>query len=660
MDRKIIEKRMQIFLAIVGAFFLVLVIRLGYMQLFQNDRFSTLARENRMRLITITAPRGEVFDRKGVRLVGNQPVYTVSINLGNYDLNDVVNRLAAILNMKPADIMAKVQEQKEQMRLYEPIRVAINVSPEVVTRISEQRMDLPGVVVDIEPVRFFPAGNILTHVMGYVRQINKEQLEAHKEEGYNLGDQFGQTGLEYVYEKYLRGKDGARQVEVDSMARPVRPLEVVDPMPGNNLVLTIDESVQKAAEDALARSSKEAIRLGHKEATAGTAVALDVRTGAVLAMASFPTYDASKLSGDLSPADYNQIFNNKLQPLLNRALLPYAPGSTFKMIVAMAGLESGKIKPTDAISDPGIFYYGGTSFIDWVAGGHGRVDLIKAIKVSCDIYFYRLGVMTGIDEIARVAREFGLGEKTGIDLPGEETGYVAGQDTKFSIRLDFLGDAALSKAREIEAKYNQLLARVTSNEEKRALYKKRSDELIEASSEYSDLWEMGWHDYDMVISSIGQGDNRYTMLQLANYIATIANGGTRYKPYLVQRVVDPNGKVLKENAPQALGHANISPKTLALIRQGMHEVTLPPDGTAYGLFDGLPPAAAKTGTAEIYGHDTHAVFVAYAPFANPEIAVAVVMEYAGHGGTAAGPVGAAMLDAYFGVKVDYKYLFGTE
>lgn len=658
MERKIIEKRMQFLLVIVGAFFLILVARLGYMQLIQNDKFSTLASENRMRLITITAPRGEVFDRKGVRLVGNQPVYTVSIdNHGKNDINEVVNRLAAILNMDPAEIHAKVKEQKQQMRLYEPVKVATKVPPEVVTRISEQRMELPGVVVDIEPVRDFPGGNILAQVMGYVRQINKEQLDAHKEEGYKLGDQFGQTGLEFVYEKYLRGKDGARQVEVDSIARPVRDLGVKEPVPGDNLTLTIDQAVQKAAEEALAKSSRDAIKLGHTEATAGAAVAIDVRTGAVLAMASYPTYDASKLSGELSPADYNQVFNNKTQPLLNRALLPYAPGSTFKMIVAMAGLESGKITPDDTISDPGIFYYGGTSFSDWIAGGHGRVNLIQAIKVSCDIYFYRLGVMTGVDEIARVAREFGLGEKTGIDLPGEEDGFVPGPETKFSLRTDYLGDSALHIAREIENKYKPLLAKAGSGAERSALYNKRSDELIQASQE---LWELGWHGYDTVISSIGQGDNRYSVLQLANYIATIANGGTRYKPYLVQRVVDPNGKVIKENNPEVLGRVNISPKTLALIRQGMHEVTLPPDGTAYGLFDGLPPAAAKTGTAEVYGHDTHALFVAYAPFDNPEIAVAVVMEHAGHGGTASGPVARAMLAAYFGVQLQDKMLFGTE
>jgi len=417
MERKIIERRMQILLSIIGAVFLILVGRLIYMQLLQNDKFSTLASENRMRLITIPAPRGEVFDRNGVKLVGNQPVYTVSIvNLGKKDMGEVVTRLAAILGKPASDIQTKIDQQKS---LYEPVKIATKVAPEVVTRIAEERMNLPGVVVDIEPVRDYPAGNILAHVMGYVRQINENQLEANKTDGYKPGDQFGQSGLEYTFQQYLRGMDGARQVEVDSMARPVRDLGVKEPVPGNNLVLTIDQRVQKAAEEALAKSSQEALRQ-YPEATAGAAVALDVRTGAVLAMASYPTYDAAKVSGELSAADYNQIFNNKTKPMLNRALLPYAPGSTFKMIVAMAGLESGKVTPSWAISDPGVFYYEGQAYHDWIAGGHsGRIDMLKAIKVSCDIYFYQLGLLAGIDETARMASV----KKPALNCPARRRGF---------------------------------------------------------------------------------------------------------------------------------------------------------------------------------------------------------------------------------------------
>ncbi|OPY57774.1 MAG: Penicillin-binding protein 2B [Pelotomaculum sp. PtaU1.Bin035] len=251
----------------------------------------------------------------------------------------------------------------------------------------------------------------------------------------------------------------------------------------------------------------------------------------------------------------------------------------------------------------------------------------------------------GIDDIARIAGEFGLGEKTGIDLSGEDSGVIPGPSNKLQLRKDYLDSGSLGKVQEIEQRYNDLLAKATGEDQKKQLLKKKADELIEVN------WELAWHDYDTIISAIGQGDNRYTMVEMANYIATIANGGTRFKPFLVQRVVDPNGKILLENLPTVVSQVDVSPKTLAVVREGMREVTLPPDGTATGFFIGFPPVAAKTGTAEVTGHDNHALFVAYAPYDNPEIAVAVVMEYAGHGGTAAGPVAEDMLAAYFGLPI---------
>jgi penicillin-binding protein 2 len=642
MERKWIESKMQVFLIIVCAIFVFLTGRLVYMQLLENDRFTTLARENRIRLTNITAPRGEVFDRNGIKLVGNQPVYTVTlVNLGQEDTSGVVQRLASILGLDPGEIQAKIDNQS---RMYEPVKIADRVSSEVVTRIEEQRLELPGVDIDIESQRDYPNGIMLANVMGYVREINEEQLKENRDKGYRLGDPFGQTGLEYTYESFLRGEDGGRQVEVDSMARPVRDLGVKDPVPGNNLILTIDSRVQAAAEAALAKASQAALAQGYAEARAGAAVALDVRSGAVLAMASYPTYDPVKLSGVLTQKESEEIFSSPWKPVLNRALLAYAPGSTFKMIVAMAGLESGSTTPGEAISDPGYFFWG-TTFRDWKPGGHGSVDLVKALKVSCDTYFYQLGLRMGIDEITSMARRFGLGEKTGIELPGEESGVVPSPESKLQLRLNYLSREAREKAQDIQRKYKELLAKTTDEVQRRDLLKKRSEELRAVE------WELDWHDYDTIITSIGQGDNRYTPLELANYIAAIANGGIRYKPYLVQKVVDQNGRVLKETLPEELGRAGVSPETLAVIQQGMREVALPPDGTAVGLFKGFPPVAAKTGTAEVQGRDDHALFVAYAPFDNPEIAVAVVVEHAGHGGSVAGPVAEDMLAAYFELPI---------
>jgi penicillin-binding protein 2 len=290
-------------------------------------------------------------------------------------------------------------------------------------------------------------------------------------------------------------------------------------------------------------------------------VALDVHSGQVLALASYPTYDPVKLSGVLSQKDYDDIFNSPLKPMLNRALLTYAPGSTFKMIVAMAALETGKVKAEDAIFDPGYFFLGRT-FNDWKAGGHGQVDMIRALKVSCDTYFYQLGLRIGIDEIAQMARRFGLGEKTGIELPGEEEGVIPSPESKVQQRLYYLDEESLARVKEVEQRYNDLLNKTTDEKQRKELLSKKSDELREIE------WELDWHDYDTIISSIGQGDNHYSVLQLANYVAAIANGGTLYKPYIVQKVVDFNGEVVKENSPVVLKQVNVSPHALAIARQG--------------------------------------------------------------------------------------------
>lgn len=644
MERKLVEKKMQVFLAVIAAIFLILTARLLYMQIVHNDRYSTMAKENRMRLITIPAPRGEVFDRNGVKIVGNQPVYTVFIsliNLGQEDLNKVIPRLASLLSIDPQEIQDKVKQQK---RKYEPVKIATKAPLEVVIKIEEQRLELPGVVIDIEPLREYPNGSILSHVMGYVRQINEQQLAANREKGYKMGDPYGQTGLELAYEHYLRGQDGGKQVEVDIMGRPVRDLGIKQPVPGNNLVLTVDYKVQRAAEEALARSSEAALKAGNPEARAGAAVAMDVRTGAVLAMASYPAYDPVKLSGVLTQQDYNDIFNNPWKPLLNRAMMAYAPGSTYKMIVAIAGLESGKLKPNDQIYDStGRFFWKNQVYKNAYGSGHGRVDLIRAIKVSSNVFFYQLGLAVGIDEIARVSRDFGLGVKTEIELPGENEGVVGSPLSKFQQHLFRLDSGSRKKAREIEQKYNELLANAANEDQRRDLMRKRSDELRSVD------WDLDWHDYDTIISSIGQGENRYTLLQLANYTAIMANGGIRYKPYLVQKIVDPNGKTVEENHPVVLSQANVTPQNLALIRQGMYEATLPPDGTAVHLFPNFPSVAAKTGTAQVFGRKDNAMFLAFAPYEAPEIAIAVVMEHAGYGGAAAGPVARAMLAAYFGL-----------
>jgi len=607
MEAKTLEKKMQIYLYIVIAIFLILVSRLAYMQLIKNDKYSTMARENRMRLITIVAPRGEVFDRNGVKLLGNQPVYTVSlVNLGRKDMGGVVQKLADVLGIDPQEIQQKINQQE---RSYEPVKIATSVPTEVVTRIEEQRLELPGVTIDIEPQREYPNGNLLAHVMGYIRQINQEQLEENKDKGYKPGDNFGQSGLENTYEQYLRGQDGGRQVEVDATGRAVRDLGVKDPTPGNNLVLTIDQRVQRAAEEALAKASQRALKQGHSEAKGGAAVALDVRSGEVLAMASYPTFDQVKLSGVLTQKDYNEVFNNPRKPVLNRAILPYAPGSTFKMIVAMAGLETGKITPEDAIYDPGTFFLGRT-FNDWKPGGHGdHVDMIKALKVSCDTYFYQLGIRVGIDNIARFMGPFGFGSRTGVDIEGESEGVLPSPE-----------------------------------------WKKRRFKRPE---------QQKWFAGETISVGIGQGYNAYTPIQLAQAMATLANDGVMFRPHLVKYITDSKTGEKTMIEPQPLRTLPLKPENIATIKHAM--VGVNKEGTGARAFAGAGyEVGGKTGTAQVYSlkgssynRNTvkkelrdHALFIAFAPADKPKIALAVLVENGGFGAQSAAPIARLVMDYY--------------
>ncbi|MEW6448552.1 MAG: penicillin-binding protein 2 [Bacillota bacterium] len=649
MEKKIVEKKARVFLAVITVIFVVLCFRLAELQIFRTERFEVLARENRLRLMTIRAPRGEILDRKGRKIVGNRPVYTISIaNLGKPVPPEVIKRLAGLLGKEEAEIQQKLREQSLP---YEPIRVATDVPLAVVTFIEEHQEDFPGVLVDIMPARFYPHGTMLAHVLGYVQEIKPEQLEKYKKDGYKLGDPFGQDGVEYLFEPYLRGKDGARYLEVDATGRPVRDLGIKRPVAGANLVLTIDLDLQRVCEEGLKRAIEGARKEGFP-APGGAVVVKEVKTGEILAMASFPAYDPAVFTRDLKPQDVQRVFGAPGKPFLNRALRAYPPGSTFKMITAIAALEAGKITPKFAINDTGVFFLG-RAYHDWLSGGHGRVDLLKAIQVSCDVYFWTIGNMTGINEIARVAKEFGLGEKTGLGLPGEVAGVVPTPQYKYKTVKAYLDSVFGPKFEAVEKEYKKLLDQTADPGKRRKLEKEkeRKKALIQADYERY-AWDLKWRPYDTLNTSIGQGYNLYTPLQLVNYAAAIAGDGVMYRDRLVKRVVDAKGYTVAEFKPEVVRQVNLKPGTLKVIQQGMALVTKP-GGTAYGSFYDLKlPVAAKTGSAEVFGQKaTHALFVAYAPADKPEVAVSVVVENAGHGGSVAAPVARDVLASYFGLPL---------
>lgn len=644
MERKVIKSKTRVLTVIVTLIFVLLAGRLAYLQLFQVEKFTTMAQQNHMRLIPITASRGEMFATDGkTKIVSNQPVYTVSlVYLGLKNTSKVVERLGDILGMEPEEIQSKLDAQK--LRLYQPVRIVTNVSLETVLEIEQHRLELPGVIIDVEPVRAYPMGGIAAHITGYVQEINEAQLKERAEQGYRLGDKFGQAGLEYMYEQYLRGTPGARQVEVDALARPVRDLGISQPVPGNNLILSVDHRVQQAAENALL-SHIELLQTRYPEAKAGAVVAIDVHTGGVIAMASYPTYDPGIFNTRLSQAQFDELYDPKAMRFLNRALSPYAPGSTYKMAPAIAGLETGVINPSHRLADPGYVIVDGQIYRDWLPGGHGRVDLVQSLQVSCNTYYYQYSLQIGQDNIVHYASQFGLGSILGIDLPGEQRGVLPTPEIKYQLFKQTLTKERQQQLESIEAYYETLIAAAATDEEKRRL---RNQLRLERMGIHHDL---EWHRYDTVIGSIGQGISKYTPLQLASFTATIANGGTLYKPHLVKEIVDPGGRTVRRIPPEVIRRVDVSQKNLALIRQGMAMVTQP-GGTAYGLFNNIPvPVAAKTGTAEIAGKDNHGLIVAYAPADNPQIAVAAVVEHAGRGGSGAGPVVHDVLAAYFGGKL---------
>ena len=521
---------------------------------------------------------------------------------------------------------------------------------------------MPGVEIVVEPMREYVYKDFMPHILGYVREITQGQLERHKDEGYSMGDRYGQAGLENQYQNYLRGKDGDLLMEVDKSQHPVREIALEEPVPGNSLVLNIDYRLQKVAEESLEATMVSLQQGDYPNAKAGAVVMLDVNSGKVLAMASKPGFNPNIFNGKITPEQSEALFGGKkvnpFPAFNNRAMMAYPPGSTFKMVTAAAVLESKKTTVEETIFDPGSIYLYGRSYGCWKPSGHGTVNLIKAIQTSCNVYFYQMGLRAGIDNLVKYVREFGLGQKTGIDLPNEAAGLVPSPEWKRQLNEPSLKKEYEKKYREIEEKFAKRISEAKDENERKRLTKQKETELKWKEREYNNeaYWSVEWREYETIMMSIGQGYNLYTPLQLASYVSTIANGGTRYQPYLVDRIINYKGNEVEKYDKKVIGHVDISPETLAAIRRGMRAVT-EPGGTAYGIFHNFPvEVAGKTGSAETgkdsNGNDkpTHGLFVAYAPYDKPEVAVAGIIEYAGHGGSSAGLVARDLLAEYF--KID--------
>jgi penicillin-binding protein 2 len=603
MEPRELEKRVKISLALVALVFLALFSRLFDLQVVHGQRYDDLSSNNRLRILPISAPRGEIRDRDGQVLAETRPAFAVSLmHMGVTDLDRTIGSLSGILGMTPEEIRKRIEAQRD--RLYEPILLKSDIPPEMHTMLEERRLDLPGVVVEVRPIRYYPQGKLAAHVLGYLGEIDQASLLALEAKGYHAGDIVGKSGIEATFDEYLRGSDGGRQVEVDSRGRPKRVMGRIEPQPGSTVLLTLDAGLQRVAEDAL-RKSMESLRTNkydpYPNARAGAVVALDPSTGEILALASEPAYDPNLFASRISAADWQALQGDPLQPMLDRAVSGlYQPGSAFKMVTAIAGLETGHTTGREVFPPCTGLYHMTARDVKrcWALkyGGHGALTLVNAIGQSCNSVFYELGRRVGIDDMARYARELGFGQLTGLeDIAGEKGGLVPTTEWK---RRAFPRDPQ-------------------------------------------------WWLSESLDAAIGQGFHQYTPIQVANYVAALANGGVRYRPFLVRQVLDAGGSAVYTGAPSIAGRAAIRPATLDIVRAGMIAVTSP-GGTAAAAFSNFPfKVAGKTGTAEFTGKDSHSWFVCYAPADKPRIAIAILIEEGGSGSLAAAPVARTMLEEFF-------------
>lgn len=583
-DRRALLLRARLFGVFILLLFAALVSRLYYLQIVHGEDFRSAADANEARLIRERAPRGTIVDINGNVLAANRSRYAVYATPDILKNPTVLSRVAALLHEKPEDIQDSIHQL--QQNPYDPLRIALDVPMSTITQIEENRPFLPGVNTQPEPIRYYPHGMLAAHLLGTMGRINEEEFEKRKGAGYFNDDFIGKTGVEDEYEKYLHGTAGGKRVQIDARGRLVKTVGMQAPVSGDTVVLSLDEKLQAAAEKVFADLK-----------FTGAAVAINPQTGAVLAMVSKPGFDPNEFASGIKPQDWKPLNGDPTHPLINRAVdAMYPPGSTFKPIVAAAGLQTKAITVHSTAFCNGAYYLGKARFGCWQR--HGEVDFYDAMAKSCDVFFYIAGQAIGPERMSTFAKAFGLAQHTGIDLPDEKIGSIPSPEWKAK-------------------KYARL------------------------GSDYSQ-----WFGGDTLHMAIGQGYVLATPLQMARVCAAVANGGDVLQPYVVQRVVDQNGKVVLENTRRVLRHVPVSPENMQEVRKAMRFTVT--DGTGASVNFPSVAVAAKTGSAQVHGDPrTHGWFICFAPYDHPTIAVASVVEFGGHGASSAGRVARAILETYF-------------
>ncbi len=599
----LIHGRIPWIAAFILLVFAVFFARLFQLQVIQTDDLRLRSVRNSVRTLPIEAPRGDILDRDGRILATTRPAFGVQLIPNDVRHPEtVLPVLAQLLDRDPDQLREEIGTPHGRLR-FQPIRLAGDLSFDSLTRVESHLYALSGVVTDVRPRRHYVGGELASHVLGFIGEVSGSQLSSSRYADYRQGDVIGQAGVEQLEEEALRGLAGGRNQIVDVAGRVVGVIDEIAPVRGGSVQLTLDLDLQQAAEDAFLPDV-----LGERTRI-GAAVALDVHTGDVLALVSKPSFDPNSFAGGIDAETWKQLTTDRWKPIQNRAISgQYPPGSTYKALVAAAGLADGVIDPERRIFCPGYTRVNGRTYRCWKRGGHGSVDLHKALVESCDVYFYEVGKELGVDRLAFFANGFNLGRLTGIRLPQEMPGLVP----------------------------------------TRAWKERR----------FHEPWVPG----ETISASIGQGFNLTTPLQLAVAYGAIANGGTLMRPRLLLRVADSEGRLVDGPPPEVLGTVPVSREHLALVRSALEGVVNELHGTgARARVPGVR-VAGKTGTAQVVGlkhtegldedeiafeHRDHAWFVGFAPANAPEIVVAAVVEHGGHGGSAAGPIVQKVLARYF-------------
>jgi penicillin-binding protein 2 len=576
-----VKQRLNWLLIFIVICFSILVISLWYLQMIKGEEFKERAVENCIRALVEDAPRGRIYDRQEKLLVTNRPAVVVSIIPAEVDdLEKLSERLSRIIGISPEEISQIVKNYRENP--FKPVKILDDCNTKKIIEIEERKDELKGVVLEVKPRRDYLYHDFAAHSLGYVGEIDKEELQQFGNPKFQGGDIIGKAGLEKYYDDILRGEKGGKEVEVDALGQEIATLLYQKPVPGKDLVLTIDRDLQLYGENLL---------FGKK----GSIIVSDPNSGEILALVNRPSFSPNIFANGISSSDWQRLSSDADYPLTNRSVQGvYSPGSIFKVVTAIVALEEGVTDRKRKIYCSGSFELADQVFICWRETGHGSLSIVDGIAHSCNIYFYTLGKDLGIERFNKYLQKFGLGEKTGIDLPAEAIGTIPS-----------------------------------------AQWKKR---------EVKEIWFPG----DTINLSIGQGYLLLTPLQVHNLITTIATEGEVYKLHLAKKIISVDGNTVEEIKPEIYRKVDFSSDTFKIIKEGLRQTIL--KGTGWRVNIKELAVAGKTGTAQNPQGETHAWFIGFAPYEDPEICITIFLENGGEGGEVATPIARAMLEKYFSIQ----------